>query len=99
MGRHFPGAANAADALPRTYGGLTGGLHNGGESGIPRVEPCGFPRVTRMDSTSVTAGADTHRMSWASLVSVGLLGWLAIALLIGTIVGHGIAFGTGSDFE
>jgi|tagenome__1003787_1003787.scaffolds.fasta_scaffold20725874_1 hypothetical protein len=55
--------------------------------------------MTRMDSTFVTAGADTHRVSWASLVSVGLLGWLAIALIIGTIVGHGIAFGTGSDFE
>ena len=43
--------------------------------------------------------ADTQSVGWASLVSVVLLGWLAIALTIGTIVGHGIAFGSGSDFE
>jgi hypothetical protein len=38
-------------------------------------------------------------MNWASLVAVALLSWLGIALAVGTIVGHGIAFGTGSDFE
>lgn len=38
-------------------------------------------------------------MSWAVLLAVVLLGWIAIALTIGAIVGHGIAFGTGSDFE
>jgi hypothetical protein len=38
-------------------------------------------------------------VSWASLLAVVLLSWLAIALVVGTVVGHGIAFGTGSDFE
>jgi hypothetical protein len=38
-------------------------------------------------------------VSWASLLAVVLLSWLAIALAVGTVVGHGIAFGTGSDFE
>jgi hypothetical protein len=36
-------------------------------------------------------------VGWLSLVAVGLLGWLGIALIVGTVVGHGIAFGTGSD--
>jgi hypothetical protein len=38
-------------------------------------------------------------MSWIPLLAVGVLGWLAIALTVGTIVGHGIAFGTGSESE
>jgi hypothetical protein len=36
-------------------------------------------------------------VSWASLATVALLSWLAIALTVGTIVGHGIAFGSGND--
>jgi hypothetical protein len=34
---------------------------------------------------------------WASLISAVLLSWLAVALVVGTLVGHGIAFGTRSD--
>jgi hypothetical protein len=45
------------------------------------------------------AGADTQSVGWASLLSVVLLSWLGIALTVGTIVGHGIAFGTGSASE
>lgn len=40
---------------------------------------------------------DDAGVSWASLMAVVLLSWLGVALLAGTIVGHGIAFGTGSD--
>jgi hypothetical protein len=36
-------------------------------------------------------------MSWASPVAVVLLAWLGVALAVGTLVGHSIAFGTGSD--
>ena len=43
--------------------------------------------------------ADDARMSWASLMAVVLLSWLGIALVTGTIIGHGIAFGTRSDSE
>lgn len=43
--------------------------------------------------------ADDARMSWASLMAVVLLSWLGVALVTGTIIGHGIAFGTGSDSE
>lgn len=39
----------------------------------------------------------TDSVSWASLVAIVLLGWLVVALAVGAIVGHGIAFGTGSD--
>lgn len=38
-------------------------------------------------------------MSWVSLLAVVLLSWLAIALAVGTLVGHGATLGTGSDFE
>ncbi len=41
----------------------------------------------------------TDNVSWASLVAIVLLGWLAVALAVGTIVGRGIAFGTGSDLR
>lgn len=44
-------------------------------------------------------GADTQSVDRASLLSVVLLSWLGIALTVGTIVGHGIAFGTGSASE
>jgi hypothetical protein len=43
--------------------------------------------------------ADYESVSWASLLSVILLIWLAVAIGVGTIVGHGIAFGTGSDSD
>lgn len=36
-------------------------------------------------------------MSWALVVAIVLLSWFAIALVIGTIVGFGIASGTGRD--
>jgi hypothetical protein len=38
-------------------------------------------------------------VTWASLMAVVLLSWLGVALMVGTFVGHGIAFGTGSDSE
>ena len=38
-------------------------------------------------------------MNWTSLVAVVLLCWLAIALAVGTIAGHGMALGAGRDFE
>jgi hypothetical protein len=41
--------------------------------------------------------ADDAGMSWASQMAVVLLSWLGVALVAGTIIGHGIAFGTGSD--
>ena len=44
--------------------------------------------------------ADAIRsVSWTTLLAVVLLSWVTIALAVGTIVGHGIAFGTGSDFD
>lgn len=43
--------------------------------------------------------ADDESMSWVSLLAVVLLSWLAIALAVGTLVGHGATLGTGSDFE
>jgi hypothetical protein len=36
-------------------------------------------------------------VNWLSLIAVAILSWLAIALVVGTVIGHGIAFGTGSD--
>jgi hypothetical protein len=36
-------------------------------------------------------------MDWPHLVAVCLFSWLAVALAVGTIVGHGIAFGTPGD--
>jgi hypothetical protein len=38
-------------------------------------------------------------MSWASLLAVVLLSWLSIALAVGTMVGHGIAFGNGNELD
>lgn len=32
-------------------------------------------------------------VTWPNLVFAVLLGWLAVALLVGTFVGHGIALG------
>jgi hypothetical protein len=36
-------------------------------------------------------------MDWPQLLAVCLLCWLAVALAVGTIVGHGIALGTSGD--
>jgi hypothetical protein len=38
-------------------------------------------------------------MDWPHLVAVCLFSWLAVAFTVGTIVGHGIAFGTSGDPE
>ncbi len=43
--------------------------------------------------------ADDESMNWASMAAVILLSWLGVALAVGTIVGHGIAFGTRSDAD
>jgi len=43
--------------------------------------------------------AKDERVSWAPLAAAVLLSWLAVALAVGTIVGHGIAFGTRSDCD
>jgi hypothetical protein len=38
-------------------------------------------------------------MNWVSLLAVVLLSWLAIAVAVGTIAGHGMALGAGRDIE
>jgi hypothetical protein len=38
-------------------------------------------------------------MHWTSLIAAGLLGWLAVALAVGSFVGHGIAVGAGPESE
>ena len=38
-------------------------------------------------------------MSWALFAAVVLLGWLLIALVVATVIGHGIAVGAGSDSD
>jgi hypothetical protein len=43
--------------------------------------------------------ADDGSMTWASLAAAVLLSWLGVALAAGTIIGHSIAFGTGSASE
>jgi hypothetical protein len=43
--------------------------------------------------------ADDAGVSLISLLAVVTLCWLGVALLVGTIVGHSIAFGTGSHAE
>jgi hypothetical protein len=40
--------------------------------------------------------ADAMSMNWVSLLGVVLLSWLAVALVVGTIVGHGIVLGADS---
>lgn len=55
--------------------------------------------IPHLADVVVMIPADDARMSWASLMAVVLLSWLGVALVTGTIVGHGIAFGTGSDCE
>jgi len=36
-------------------------------------------------------------MDWPQLLAFCFFCWLAVALAVGTIVGHGIAFGTSGD--
>jgi hypothetical protein len=36
-------------------------------------------------------------MTWPQLVAACFVCWFAVALTVGTIVGHGIALGTSSD--
>ena len=55
--------------------------------------------ITHPADMEVKIVADGAGMSWASQIAVVLLCWLGFALLTGTIIGHGIAFGTGSDSE
>jgi len=38
-------------------------------------------------------------MTWPQLIAICLLSWLGLAVAVGTIVGHGIAFGTSIDPE
>jgi len=42
---------------------------------------------------------DDRSVSWASDAAVFLLSWLSVALVVGTIVGHGIAFSNRRDSE
>lgn len=50
------------------------------------------------DAAGMMLGND-QRMNWASLLAAVVLSWLAVALVVGTLVGHGIAFGTQSDSD
>lgn len=43
------------------------------------------------------AADDQNALHWLTLFAIAILGWLAIALAVGTVVGHAIAFGTGRD--
>jgi hypothetical protein len=36
-------------------------------------------------------------MAWSHLLAVCVICWLAVALTVGTIVGHGIALGASGD--
>ena len=36
-------------------------------------------------------------MAWAHLLAVSVICWLAVAITVGTILGHGIALGTSGD--
>jgi hypothetical protein len=38
-------------------------------------------------------------MIWPQLIAICLCSWLAVALAVGTIVGHGIALSTSGDPE
>ena len=45
----------------------------------------------------IDGAADGGSMHWTSLVMVVLLGWLGVALAVGTLVGHGISLGAERD--
>jgi hypothetical protein len=53
---------------------------------------------TRLLGFCAMVGAMTA-LTWPQLAAVCLVCWVAVALVVGTIVGHGIAVGTGSDCE
>lgn len=36
-------------------------------------------------------------MAWPQLIAVSISCWVAVALAVGTIVGHGITLGTSGD--
>jgi hypothetical protein len=36
-------------------------------------------------------------MAWSHLLALSVICWLVVALIVGTIVGHGIAVGTSGD--
>jgi hypothetical protein len=42
---------------------------------------------------------DDATMSWVNFAAAILLAWLALAVAVGTIVGHGIWFGTRSHAD
>lgn len=56
-------------------------------------------KMPRMADASVNIERDDSAMSWANLAAMIVLSWLALAVAVGTIVGHGIAFGTRSDSD
>lgn len=67
---------------------------------MDRAKERGHPSIARMPRPADEGAMIPHddaSMSWAHLASVILLSWLAVAVAVGTIVGHGIAFGTRSD--
>ena len=66
------------------------------DSGVPARRVSEIPHSA---DVVVMIPADDARMSWASLMAVVLLSWLGVALVTGTIIGHGIAFGTGNNSE
>jgi hypothetical protein len=45
----------------------------------------------------VMISADDGNVSWAPVAAAVLLTWLTVALVVGTMVGHGIALGTRRD--
>lgn len=55
--------------------------------------------MPRMADASANIERDDSDMSWPNLAAMILLSWLALAVAVGTIVGHGIAFGTRSDSD
>jgi hypothetical protein len=42
---------------------------------------------------------DDESVNWGFLVGVVVVGWLLIALVVATVVGHGIGFSAGSDSD
>jgi hypothetical protein len=50
-------------------------------------------RVVYVGIRVVGVAAAEDNMDWAQFLFLALLSWLAIALIVGTVVGHGIALG------
>jgi hypothetical protein len=55
--------------------------------------PWGYGMPHLADAPAL-APEDDGTVSWAHLAAVVILSWLGIAVGVGTIVGHGIAFGS-----